>query len=77
VTDTNLELVSTEDLISELMRRYQAVLIVRESDPTNAQQETLFDYDGGISRAIGMAERAKAKFLRMSAESDTGESSEG
>jgi hypothetical protein len=69
----NLELVPTETLIEELMDRHDAMLIVREKEPTNQEQETLFDIDGGVSRAIGMAERVKAKLMRMAADSDAGE----
>jgi hypothetical protein len=33
----------------------------------------LFDIDGGVSRAIGMVDRLKAKLMRMAAKADTGE----
>jgi hypothetical protein len=72
-TETNLELVSTEVLIAELMRRHDALLIVREKEPNGQIQDTLFDMDGGVSRAIGMAERVKAKLMRMASRADTGE----
>jgi hypothetical protein len=69
----NLELVDTESLIAELMDRHDALVIVREKEPTGDLQETLFDIDGGVSRAIGMVDRLKAKLMRMAAKADTGE----
>lgn len=61
--EPDLSLVSTEALIEELAGRYDGLLVVREKFRTEESCDTLYDFNGGISRAIGMAERIKARLL--------------
>ena len=63
--EDDLSLVSSDAMIAELGRRYDGMLLVRETFSTNESCETLFDYAGGISRCIGMAERAKRRMLNI------------
>jgi hypothetical protein len=63
--DVDLSLVESDALVEELSQRYDFVLVVRERSTTNKHNDCLFDYSGGISACIGLAERAKHRLLSM------------
>jgi hypothetical protein len=55
--EPDLSLVSTEALIDELFKRYDAVAVIREATVTNRTNECLYDFKGGVSTALGMCIR--------------------
>jgi hypothetical protein len=61
----DLSFVTTEQLITELMERHDGLLVVREShtDTKGTRSEVLFDFSGGVSRCLGLAERMKHYLL--------------
>lgn len=59
----DLSLVETVHLIEALMNRHDAILIVRQQERVKGKTQTLFDYEGGLSNALGLAEYAKAGLL--------------
>ena len=71
--DEDLSLVSSDAMIEELGRRYDGMLLVRETFRTADSCDTMFDYAGGISRCIGMAERAKRRLLKLAEADPVGE----
>ena len=71
--EDDLSLVSSDAMIEELGRRYDGMLLVRETFRTADSCDTMFDYAGGISRCIGMAERAKRRLLKLAEADPVGE----
>ncbi len=65
MSDQNpLEFVTTEDMLKELFRRFDGVLVVLESDNDMKEESTVeFHWDGSICRALGMAECARVRIL--------------
>lgn len=61
----DLELVGTEDLIREIMKRYDGVLLVLEKDDHPAFATCTFNFKGGLSRALGLCERAKDRIMTI------------
>jgi TolB-like protein len=59
-----LEFVTTEELIVELMRRHDAIVIARETHTTDAKNDATFDFSGGLSAALGLVERLKRRLLK-------------
>lgn len=60
---SDLELASTQDLVTELQRRHSATLVVLEAKvKTTDQDDTILAYSGGLNTALGMAERARSTF---------------
>jgi hypothetical protein len=55
----DITLVSTKELIDELFKRHDAVLIVREFRRTQGKANVLYDYSNGLVTAIGLAEYVK------------------
>lgn len=57
----DLSFVTTEQLVDELMQRHEGLVVVRENckDAKGERSECLFDFSGGVSRAIGLSERFK------------------
>jgi hypothetical protein len=62
-TKPDLSLVDTEWMIEEIMNRHHAVLIVREIKPDDESHDLTYDFSGGVSTCIGLAERVKARLL--------------
>jgi hypothetical protein len=61
----DLSLVDTQALLEELFARFDGVLVVRETSPDGKSNVTHYDYKGGASRCIGLAERAKMRLINM------------
>lgn len=61
----DLSFVTTDQLISELMDRHDGLIVVRESnvDTAGERSDCLFDFSGGVSRALGLAERMRHYLL--------------
>lgn len=61
----DLSFATNEELISELMNRHDGVIVVREKclDAKGQRSETLFDFEGGVSRALGLVERMRNYLL--------------
>ena len=70
--EPDLSLASTDALIKELSSRYDGLLVVREKFRTEESCDTLYDFNGGISRAIGMAERIKRRLLSICEDAEHG-----
>lgn len=66
MSKTNLELMSTEDLIAELAKRHDALLVVGLRRCSKHEDEVLTDYRGGLTECIGLACRAKSSMLKQS-----------
>jgi hypothetical protein len=64
----DLSLIDTADLVAELRRRHDGILVVLERDADATKTGTLTEWWGGLSRCIGLAERAKARMLQSLAE---------
>lgn len=62
----DLSTVTNDELVQELMDRHAGVVVIRESqlDAKGERNEVLFDFSGGVSRAIGLAERFKNNLLK-------------
>jgi hypothetical protein len=66
VTDSpDLTLVSTDDLIDEIFRRNDAVLVARTTKRTNEQSRYAFSYCGSVLAAIGLCEQTKYELLQL------------
>lgn len=65
MTDDDLSTVTSEAMLEELRRRYDGLLVVREKLRTAGQSDVIFDYSGGLSRCIGLADRARVRLLAM------------
>lgn len=61
-----LEFATMEELEDEIVRRSDAVLIIREMVTKNdpAKDDTYARFSGGLNRAIGLATRFQAFLLR-------------
>lgn len=61
----DLSFVTNEQLINELMDRHVGVIIARESqvDAEGDRYAIVYEFSGGVSRAIGMVERMKKHLL--------------
>lgn len=57
----DLSFVTTEQLVEELCNRHDGIIICRENctDTKGQRHECMSDFSGGVSRAIGLAERMK------------------
>lgn len=64
--ETDLSFATVEELYEELKKRHEAIVVILEKPaPTgDSQSETGFYYEGGVSRALGMCCRLKARLLR-------------
>ncbi len=65
MTDDELDLIETPKLVDAIYRRcgVGAVLVVWVTDRTEALEEFQLAYRGGLTHAIGLAERAKVNLL--------------
>jgi len=72
----DLSTVTLDEIVAELERRYDGLLILAETDRTADAMHTSMHYRGGSSRVIGMAERFKWRMvgqeLRLPDESEGG-----
>ena len=53
----DLSTVTLDEIVAELERRYDGLLILAETDRTGRQTAYATRYDGGASRAMGMSLR--------------------
>lgn len=60
-----LDFYTDEQLIDELMKRHDALVIVRMRRLNGNEDETLHDFRGGLNTAIGLCERGKDAMLAM------------
>ena len=58
-----LELATVDELIEELERRHDAVVVLRESETDDDGTVTCLRFSGGLSRAVGMASRAQHEWI--------------
>ncbi len=67
-SEQDLSLVTTDAMVAELRKRFDALLIIYESR-VNANSCT-FDclYSGGVSYCIGLAERGKHRLIKIALE---------
>lgn len=65
-----LEFATMEELEDEIVRRSDAVLIIREMVTKNdpAKDDTYARFSGGLNHAIGLATRAQAALLRKASD---------
>lgn len=63
--DNDLNFVSTEELIKELINRHDGLVIVRnmKNKKRDESGRIIYDYDGGLANAIGMMELAKSSWM--------------
>lgn len=66
----DLELISNDDLIAELTKRFDAIVFLTELDKSESRQSWWRYYKGNFSRTLGMIERAKARLIAEDAESN-------
>lgn len=79
MTDSDLSMVTSDALIEELKRRYDATLVCLERFADGASTTTAIDYSGSISTAIGMAAVARTRLVRQAMddlEEDDGDSAD-
>ena len=69
---TELECLSTEDLIAELRRRMDAGLLITLQDKTTANddQAALFEHGGGRYLVLGLVESVRHKLHAMMDDAD-------
>lgn len=66
MTDSpDLSLVSTDDLIDEIFRRNDAVIVARTAQRTNEKSRYCFSYSGSVMAAIGLCEQTKFELLQL------------
>lgn len=53
----DLSLIDTDDLVAELKRRCDGFILGMERDATTERNDVSFEFDGGLSRAMGMTYR--------------------
>ena len=64
MTDPDLSLVSTDDLIDELCKRHDAILIIRDREHTDDAGQMDYQSSGSMAAAIGLATWAKHELLK-------------
>jgi hypothetical protein len=71
MTDHELELVPTDDLIEELWRRCDAGIVCLQMRPTAGESAERLQWHGGAFNAIGMARWAEKRFYQEAGRSVT------
>lgn len=74
--EPDLSLVSSDALVEELARRYDHMLLVRESYPTEDKALRTYDYEGGISAVLGLAVLAQRHMEKLESPLDDPEESD-
>lgn len=70
--DSDLSLIPTLDLIAELKRRCDAVVVCMETDfPNGDKHDSCFEWNGGLSRCMGLVERARLDMADAARDSRT------
>lgn len=63
----DLSLVSTDELIVELEKRHEALLVVQLREIKKGATDVTYSYYGGIVTCIGLAECAKRSLMKAQA----------
>lgn len=63
MTNDDLDMIPTDDLMAALTRRFDAHLCVLVKDRGNSSEERGLYYSGGLITSIGMARWAEIKLL--------------
>lgn len=56
---------SSDELLRELIKRFEHILVVTEAGVGAAVNETLYNYGGGLSGALGLAMRAQFMLMKL------------
>ncbi len=65
MTKEELDLVTTDDLIAALHRRFDAHLVITAKKKSETDSERELYFGGGFVHAIGLCEYAKRRLFKM------------